>query len=88
MGMFFCHHVHWYVNEDGNNSSEESFDELNNDDLNENEDGVYIDGLPSETDVGETSSEDSDSIENNSDEEMDLQLTTAGDEHLMYGDNW
>ena len=51
------------------------------------ENNLDVDDLPSESDIGETSSEDS-GEEEYEDEDLDLNLETGGDEELMYGNNW
>lgn len=86
MGMFFCNHVHWFVRQRNNCTGDES--EVESSNSNEYLDELDMEVLPSDSDEMVTSSEDSDSIESNSDEEVLLQLTTAGDENLLYGDNW
>eukprot|EP00956_Cyclotella_meneghiniana_P006238 scaffold8149_cov79-Cyclotella_meneghiniana.AAC.1 len=86
MGTYFRNHVHWYVENGVSEDESNSGSDVGDDEGNEGNE-LDLDGLPSDSDIGVTSSEGSDS-EDYEDEDLDLNLVTGGDEELMYANNW
>ena len=86
MGTYFRNHVHWYVENGVSEDESNSGSDVGDDEGNEGNE-LDLDGLPSDSDIGVTSSEGSD-LEDYEDEDLDLNLVTGGDEELMYANNW